>query len=643
MLEGVSIIIPTYNEEKNIHKLIERIRLAFLNSGVNYELIFIDDNSADNTVLEINKCLKKSHLDGQVYLKNQKETKGKGHSLLIGFKRAKYDTACMIDADLQYPPEEILPMYKKLENADIIVANRKTREGRRRNFLSKIFTKLFGNILLGIKLNDIQAGLKVFKKQTIERMELNPSPWSFDTEFLFEAKNNNSKIIEHDIKFVRRKMGESKVTFFSSFELALFCLKLKLNSIASDKFLRNNFIFFCGSLVVAVFNYLYHPVLGRMMSVEEFGEVQTLISLLAQTGIIIGIFRMIALNIISNQKTKDENRETILMLYKLALCATIVISSAIIICSPFLKSFFHFNSFYPFISLAIILFIGFLISFREAILQGRHKFKALSLNQIFLSSGRLIFSALLVYLGWSSFGAISGIIIAQSIVLFYIISKTKLLFDFSGWNIKIDWQKMKRELKYGSLILTVSLCVTFLYTADIMIVKHYFPSETAGLYSGIAIIARIIFFVTGSIVGVLLPSIKLKDKNGNNRKILSRSLFLFFSIGGTVLILFSLFPEFVINLLLGDRYLVYAHLLPRMSLLLFLVSVINLLFFYLLALRNYSIAIIAILGISITIAISLFRHDTLVHIVNNFLFGTIVILGLLGMLFIKRMGCGVKK
>ena len=62
MLEGVSIIIPTYNEEKNIHKLIERIRLAFLNSGVNYELIFIDDNSADNTVLEINKCLKKSQL-----------------------------------------------------------------------------------------------------------------------------------------------------------------------------------------------------------------------------------------------------------------------------------------------------------------------------------------------------------------------------------------------------------------------------------------------------------------------------------------------------------------------------------------------------------------------------------------------------
>ena len=276
-------------------------------------------------------------------------------------------------------------------------------------------------------------------------------------------------------------------------------------------------------------------------------------------------------------------------------------------------------------------------------LQGKHNFKTLSIGQIIHSSGRLIFAITLVYIGLSSFGAISAIIIAQIITLLYIAPKVKKFFDFSNWNIKIDWQKIKKELKFGSLILTASLCVTFLFTADVMIVKHYFPSETAGLYSGIAVIARIIFFVTSSVVGVLLPSIKAEDKNGNNSKILKKSLFLFFGIGGTTLLFFSLFPEFIISTMLGDRYLIYTNLLPRLSFLLFLTSIINLLFYYLLALRNYTVAPIAIIGVFTAITASFLNHNAPVDIINNFLLGAIIILGLLGTLFIERMGWKVRK
>jgi O-antigen/teichoic acid export membrane protein len=414
----------------------------------------------------------------------------------------------------------------------------------------------------------------------------------------------------------------------------------KFKSLSEDKFLKNNAIYFCGTLIVSIFNYIYHPVLGRMMSVEEFGEVQTLISLFSQLAIPVGIFGIIVLNIVSNQKTKEGSRETILMLYKFSMMIAIVIGSLIIICSPFLKSFFNFSSFYPFISLAAILFFGFLLAFRVSVLQAAQNFKIVSIGQIFASAGKLIFAVILVYAGWSSFGAISAIILAQIAAFLYIAPKAKKVFDFNGWNIKIDMEKIKKELKYGSLILIVSLCVTFLYTADVMIVKHYFPSETAGLYSGVAIIARIIFFITGSVVGVLLPSVKLEDEgnSNSNSKILKKSLFLIFSMSGTALIIFSFFPEFIIKILIGERYLTYAYLLPRLSLLLFLTSVINLLFYYLLAIRNYKIAFIAIAGISITAISSFFFHNTLIHVINNFLFGAFVILGLLFILFAQRRG-----
>ena len=123
MLKGLSVIIPTYNEEGNIAELIERLRLALFDSGTYYEIIFIEDNSTDNTIKEVKKYI--NELPLQIYKKNpKKEKRGKAQSLLIGFNMARFEKVCMIDADLQYPPEAILPMLKKLERIDIVVANR---------------------------------------------------------------------------------------------------------------------------------------------------------------------------------------------------------------------------------------------------------------------------------------------------------------------------------------------------------------------------------------------------------------------------------------------------------------------------------------------------------------------------------------
>ena len=409
----------------------------------------------------------------------------------------------------------------------------------------------------------------------------------------------------------------------------------KLKLIHKDQFFKNNFILFCGSMIVAVFNYLYHPILGRIMSIKEFGELQVLLSLLAQMGIISMTFQIITVNIVSNQKMKDGAKEVVLMLQKIALYIILAISCLIIIFSPYLQIFFHFDSVYPFIILAIIPVIGLLKLFRNAILQGMHNFKELSIIQIIHSSGKLFFSVVLIYFGWSLFGAIFGIIIAQVITLVYATTKTMHFSNFNIRKIKID-NRIKKELQYGFLIAIVILNIIFLYTVDIMIVKHYFSSDISGMYSGVSVIARIIFFITGSITGVLLPSIKIEDKNGNNDKILKKSIFLVLSLGGTTLAIFSLFPEFIINILIGNQYLDYASLLPKLSLLLFLTSLISLLSYYFLAIRDYRLIFISIIGVSIIIFTSFFNHDTPYHIINNFLFGAITILGMLILLFIKN-------
>src|SRR5438477_12455090 len=107
---SISIIIPTWNEEGNIKTLVERINMAMKRTSITYEIIFVDDYSTDHTREIIQELSKKFHI--RLLMKNG--VKGKAQSLLEGFAAAQYELICMIDADLQYPPEAIPEMIMKI-------------------------------------------------------------------------------------------------------------------------------------------------------------------------------------------------------------------------------------------------------------------------------------------------------------------------------------------------------------------------------------------------------------------------------------------------------------------------------------------------------------------------------------------------
>lgn len=402
-----------------------------------------------------------------------------------------------------------------------------------------------------------------------------------------------------------------------------------LKRIFKDDFLKNNAIFFIGSMTVAVLNYLYHPILGRMMSVEDFGEVQTLISLFMQLGIFTGIFNIITVNITANYENKEERDAVVSSLRKIAFYITGVLFLIIISCSAILQDFFQFSSFYPFISLAFLLIAGVSFTFRKAFLQGISDFKAVSWAGIISAAAKLGFAVMLVYFGYRSLGAISALLIAQTLALFYVYLKTSKKLNLSFFAKNKIIAVIKAEYRYAILIFLATSAITFLYTADVLMVKHWFTPEEAGLYSGIATIARIIFFATGSVCGVLLATIKIKNTYEVNKQIFKKAFILVMLIAGGGLLVFSLFSELIINILIGSRYAILAPLLGKMSLLLAMVSIINLLFFYFLALRKPIIISASLSGPLVIIMLSFFYHNSLEQIIYNFLIGSTVILTVL--------------
>jgi glycosyltransferase involved in cell wall biosynthesis len=236
--KAISIIVPTLNEEENVKPLTRRISQAFQKSGISYEIIFIDDNSVDNTV----RSIKQLAHDYPVTVYSKDGERGKAFSLLEGFKKASYDIICMIDADLQYPPEAIVPMFKLIhdKNADMVITEREDHEtGKLRQVASKTFNFVFTRVLFGFDY-DSQSGLKVFKKSVLDALDLHPTPWSFDLEFIVRALERDFKIISHKIHFDQRAYGSTKLKIVEvTYELAKASIQLRLNS--SPKKVRHSY------------------------------------------------------------------------------------------------------------------------------------------------------------------------------------------------------------------------------------------------------------------------------------------------------------------------------------------------------------------------------------------------------------------
>ena len=223
----ISVVVPVFNEIDAIKAFHTNLILNLQRLNKPNEIIYIDDNSDDGTYEWLLRENEQTNQNIKVLRKQGR--KGKAYSLIQGFDNSTGSILVMIDADLQYPPSQIIPMIKRLKKTDVVVANRQYGKiSYIRKVISKTFRKIFGKTLFGLDC-DIQSGLKVFKREVYETIKFTPSsPWSFDLEFLHRAKFAGFNIENHNIIFIQRVFGKSKISLMSSiFEIGGKALTLK--------------------------------------------------------------------------------------------------------------------------------------------------------------------------------------------------------------------------------------------------------------------------------------------------------------------------------------------------------------------------------------------------------------------------------
>ncbi len=203
-----SIIVPAYNEEKNIIILLEQIK----KECPEHELVVVADGSTDRT-LEISE----KYADQVLH---KKKKKGKGAALWHGFMKAKGDILIMIDADLSHHPRNVNQMVdivKNDPNTGMVIGSRRKGGSEDYTFLRDIgnsFLTTIGNLILNVKLTDMLNGFKVFRKDILKSNEGLVNGFGVEIELIGCALKHNYKIVEIPDKEYARAHGKSNLHSF---------------------------------------------------------------------------------------------------------------------------------------------------------------------------------------------------------------------------------------------------------------------------------------------------------------------------------------------------------------------------------------------------------------------------------------------
>jgi glycosyltransferase involved in cell wall biosynthesis len=201
----LSVIVPVYNEAKTIRQILERINSV----NIDKEIIVIDDGSFDGTE-KILREIKYNNLK----IIHHSSNRGKGAAFLTGLSQAQGEFIIIQDADLEYDPNDYLKLIEaiKEDNTDIVLGAR-FKEGYHGLLIHRLGNRLLTgllNFLFNLKLNDCFTCYKLFRKDTINILNLKEQSFTIETEIVAKAAKKGLRIVEIPISYSPRAYSEVK-------------------------------------------------------------------------------------------------------------------------------------------------------------------------------------------------------------------------------------------------------------------------------------------------------------------------------------------------------------------------------------------------------------------------------------------------
>jgi O-antigen/teichoic acid export membrane protein len=328
----------------------------------------------------------------------------------------------------------------------------------------------------------------------------------------------------------------------------------------NKEFRRGGFILLVMMVLANALNYLFQVLMGRMLTVEEFGTMNALFSWVAIVTMPVGVVTTTTARYIATYKATGESFKIAKLLRRLfgylALGAVVVLVFGAIL-SPTLSKYSNINNTLLIVLLSVTLSTGMFLPLLTGAVQGTKQFLKLGLLNFGSTSVKLVLGVGLVWLGYHLYGVMTALIasnLAMTLVGLYLIrSYVKPQSRANSENLILGKKDIAR---YAMIAFAINLCIALLSNVDMVFVKRFFSDSLAGLYGTAALFGRLVIYIPSALVLAMFPIAAEAEASGSgSRAVLMKALFYVSGLSVLAAAVLNLFADLAVKLLMGAKFL----------------------------------------------------------------------------------------
>jgi O-antigen/teichoic acid export membrane protein len=315
---------------------------------------------------------------------------------------------------------------------------------------------------------------------------------------------------------------------------------------ARSKVLGGSVIMLVGSALVSILNFAYNVAVARMLGPAGFGHAAVAVTLLMFVSAVTLSFQLVGAKLVARSETMAEKAAVYQRLMKRAWKLGAVIGITLAVASGPLTAYLHLPTAWMILALAAGFAFYVPVGARRGGMQGLCSFKRFAASYVFEAVVKLFAAVLLVDLGFGAMGAI--VAIAASLVFAYFVPGIPPeLGSEPAPDVFVSSGEARQAIVYFAG--QVLICNT-----DILLIKHFFSPERAGLFAAVALVGRVVYFASWMVVSAMFPiSAGAKGESSSKGLLAVPILFVVMLTGGFVTML-ALFPDFVLHLVFGRMF-----------------------------------------------------------------------------------------
>lgn len=384
----------------------------------------------------------------------------------------------------------------------------------------------------------------------------------------------------------------------------------------TSKLVRASGLMFVSTLAGGMLGYVFQVLMGRLLSVADYGLFVTLMALFAVISVPLGALSMVVARKASAYRAQNRPERVAAMFWwvnKRVLWTGVAVILSALPFTPMMRDYFRLDSLVPVWIFLLMIFAALFGPVNAAFLQAQQNFRWLAVNGVAGHGFKIIFCVALVLAGFNLNGALMGMVLALAAIW--------LMTFFPLWcavALPAGDGRVGGHLSFKGAIpvLIANLAFVVMTQIDIVLVNYYFEPHQAGLYAAASILGKAVMYLPGAIVIAMFPMVAENESRGqSSAHIFFNAIGLTAALSGAGALFYFLFADGVMSVLYGQKYQAAADLLRYYGFAILPMTLVMVAEHFLIAKGRVVFAYVMMLAIPFVFLAAQIHHDQLIDIV----------------------------